>query len=131
MIVRSTQVMLHVLHASQCSCMLHVSLQPSFAREKAYNEKAPQQNVIKCVDMKKTVFCQVFTYPYSRWHFYWTDWMPNTIMAQGLDSTGTNNLTRLVAQCAHVLYHKAQLRDLNWSTSTSFSIPDTMLSLHN
>ena len=28
-------------------------------------------------------------------------------------STGTNNLTRLVAQCARVLYHKAQLWDLN------------------
>ena len=32
---------------------------------KAYNEKAPQQNVIKCLDMKKIIFCQVFTYPYS------------------------------------------------------------------
>ena len=35
------------------------------------------------------------------------------IMAQGLESPGTNNLIHLVAQCAHVLYHKAQLRDLN------------------
>ena len=34
-------------------------------------------------------------------------------MAQGLDSTGSNNLTRVVAQCTRVLYHKAQLRDLN------------------
>ena len=34
-------------------------------------------------------------------------------MAQGLDSTNTKNLTCLVAQCARVLYHKAQLRDLN------------------
>ena len=34
-------------------------------------------------------------------------------MAQGLDSTDTNNLTHLVAQGARVLYHKAQLRDLN------------------
>ena len=57
--------------------------------------------------------------------------MPNMIMAQGLDSTGTNDLTCLVAQCAHVLYHKAQLRDLNWGTSASFSIADTTLSLHN
>ena len=41
---------------------------------------------------------------YSRWLFYRTNWMPNMIiMAQGLNSTGTNNLTRLVAQCAFVL----------------------------
>ena len=53
--------------------------------------------------------------------------MPNTIMAQDLDSTGTNNLTHLVAQCAHVLYHKVQLRDLNWDTGTPFLIADTML----
>ena len=33
-------------------------------RIKAYNEKAPQQNVIKCVDTK-IIFCQVLTYPYS------------------------------------------------------------------
>ena len=38
---------------------------------------------------------------------------PTTIMATGLDSTGTNNFTGLVAQCTRVLYHKAQLRDLN------------------
>ena len=53
------------------------------------------------------------TYLSSRWHFYQTNCMPNTIMTQGLDSTGTNNLTRLVAQCVCVLYHKAQLRELN------------------
>ena len=34
-------------------------------------------------------------------------------MAQGLDSTGINNLTCLVAQCVRVFYHKTQLRDLN------------------
>ena len=56
--------------------------------------------------------------------------MPSMIMAQGLDSTGTNNLTRLVAQCACVLY-KLQLRELNWGTSASFPIGDMMLSLHN
>ena len=31
-------------------------------RIKAYNEKAPQQNVIKCMDTKKMIFCLVFTY---------------------------------------------------------------------
>ena len=29
-------------------------------------------------------------------------------MAQGLDSTGTNNLTHLVAQCAHVSLYVLQ-----------------------
>ena len=33
--------------------------------------------------------------------------MPRAIMAQGIDSTDTNNLTRLVAQCEHMLHHKA------------------------
>ena len=60
-------------------------------RIKAYNEKAFQQNMIKCMDMKKIIFCQVFTYPgYSRCE---PAEVPNTIMAQGLGSTGTNNLT--------------------------------------
>ena len=36
--------------------------------------------------------------------------MPNTIMAQGLDSTSTNNLTSPVTQCARVLHHKAYLK---------------------
>ena len=49
-------------------------------------------------------------------------------MAQGLDSTGINSLTRLVAQSARVLYYKA---DLNWGAGVSFSIADTMLYLHN
>ena len=54
-------------------------------------------------------------------------------MVQGLDSTGTNNVTRLVAHWACVLYHKAQLRDLNWGAgaSASFLIANMMLSLHN
>ena len=39
------------------------------------------------------------------------------------------NLICLVAQYVRVLYHKAQLRDLNWSTGAPFSIADTMLSL--
>ena len=34
-------------------------------RIKAYNEKALHQNMIKQVDIKKIIFCQVFTYPYS------------------------------------------------------------------
>ena len=86
-------------------------------RIKAYNEKAPPAKCDKTRGHEKIVFCQVFTYPYSRWHFHWINWMPNMIMAQGLDSTGTNNLTRLVAQCAHVLYHKAQgLKLRHWCT---------------
>ena len=32
---------------------------------KAYNKKAPQQNVIKHMDTKKIIFYQIFTYPYS------------------------------------------------------------------
>ena len=76
-------------------------------RIKAYNTTAPQQNVIKCVNTKKIIFCQLFPYPYSRWNFHQTNWIPNTTMAQGLDSTSTNNLTCLEAQCARVLYHKA------------------------
>ena len=51
-------------------------------------------------------------------------------MALGLDSTGTNNLICLVAQCVRVLYHKVQLKDLNWVTNEPFSIAGTMLSLH-
>ena len=113
-------------HASNASCAAHESvflcatckLTAVFCqrRIKAYNKKAPQQNMIKCVDMRKIIFCQVFTYPYSRWHFYQTNWMPNTIMAQDLGSIDANNLTRLVAQCACMLYHKVQLMDLNWGT---------------
>ena len=72
-------------------------------RIKAKNEKAPQQNVIKCMGTKKIIFCQVFTYQHSRWRFHQTSWMPNMIKAQGLGSTGTNNLTCLVAQW-HVCY---------------------------
>ena len=53
-------------------------------------------------------FCQVFTYPYSN-----PLWMPNTIIPQGLDSTRTNNLTRLVTQCACILYQIVHIRDLN------------------
>ena len=51
--------------------------------------------------------------------------MPNTILAQGLDSTGTNNVTRLIAQYTRVLYHKVQLRDLNWGAGAPFLIADT------
>ena len=117
-----TRIIIHVMHdsnkhASNASCAARESfflcdackLTAVFCqrRIKAYNEKASQQNMIKRVDTK--IFCQVFTYPYSRWHFHRINWMTNTIMAQGLDSTGTNNLTCLVAQCTHVLYHKAQL----------------------
>ena len=97
-------------HASNASCAAHdlvflcaaYKLTAIFCQRmiKAYNEKAPQQNVIKYMDTKKIIFCQVFTYPYFyRWHLYWTNWMPNTIIAQGLDSIDTNNLTHLVAQC--------------------------------
>ena len=100
-------------------------------RIKAYNKKAPQQNVIKCVDTKKIIFCQVFMYPYSTWHFHRTNWMPNTIMAQGLDSTGTNDLTCLVAQCARVITQSAikglQLR--RWRTI--LDCIHNALSLHN
>ena len=35
-------------------------------RIKIYNEKAPQQNIIKHMDTKKIIFCQVFVYPYSK-----------------------------------------------------------------
>ena len=127
-------------HASNASCDTHESVFLYAAckltvvfcqrRIKACNEKAPQQNVIKCINTKKIIFCQVFTYPYSRWCFHRTNWMPSAIMAQGLDSTGTNYLTRLVAQCTHVLYHKAQLRNLhlNWGIGAPFLIADTMLS---
>ena len=52
-------------------------------------------------------------------------------MAQGLDSTSTNNLTHLVKQCAHMLYHKVDISELSWGTSASSSIADKMLSLHN
>ena len=84
--------------------------------------------------MKKIILCQVFTYPYS--NPLWVTFSLNQLnakhdKAQGLDSTGTNNLARLVAQCACVLYHKAHIRDLNWGTSASCSIADKMRSLHN
>ena len=45
-------------------------------------------------------------------------------MAQGSDSTGTNNLTGLVTLCACVLYHKAHIRNLNWGASASCLIAD-------
>ena len=144
--VRCTRLIIHVMHdskkhASNALCAARKSVFLCAAckltavfcqrRIKAYKEKAPQQKMIKRVDTKKIIFCQVSTYPYSRWHFHRTNRMPNTIMAQGLGITGTNNLTRLVAQCARVLHHKAQLRGLNWGTGAPFSIADMMFSLHN
>ena len=119
-----TRVSLHV-----CCMQVNSRLLPE--KDQDIQRNSTPQNVIKHVNTKKIIFCQVSTYPYSRQHFHWTNWMPNMIMAQGLNSTGTNNLTRLVAQCTRVLYHKVQLRDLNWGAGTPFSIADTMLSLHN
>ena len=101
-------------------------------RIKTYNEKHPmRQNVIKLVTRGhvENSICQVFTYSSTRWHFHRTNCMPNIIM-KGLDSTGTNNLTYLAAQCTRVLYHKAQLKDLNWGAGTPFSMADTTVSLH-
>ena len=137
--VRCMRVIIRVLHiskkhASNALCPARESVFLCAACKltvifcQAYNKKAPQQNMIECMDTKKS---QVFTYPYFRWHFYWTNWMPNMITAQGLDSTGINNLTHLVAQCTRVLCHKAQLRDLNWGTNTPFLIAYTTFSLHN
>ena len=113
-------------HASNASCAARKSvflcatckLTAVFCHRRI--KACTQQNMIKRLDTKKIILCQVFTCPYSRWHFHWTNWMPNMIMAQ----------TRLVAQRACVLYHKAQLRDLNKSTGAPFLIADTMLSLH-
>ena len=127
--VHCTWVILRVLHdskdhVSNASCTAHESVFLCAACRltairsqwsiKAYDKKAPQQSGINHVGMKKIIFCQVFmswfTYPYSNplWMiFYWTNWMPNTIMAQGLDITGNNNLTRLVTQCAHVISQSA------------------------
>ena len=143
--VRCTRVIICVMHdskkhASNVLCAAHKAvflcaackLKPSFAREGSRHTK--KKHPAKCDKMcehEEMIFCQAFTYPYYRWHFHRTNWMPNTIMAHGLDSTGTNNLTRLVAQCTHVLFHKAQLRDLNWSAGAPFSIVDTTLSLHS
>ena len=144
--VHCTWVILHVLHnskkhASNASCAAHESVFLCAACKltaifcqwsiKAYNKIALQQSMIKCVDTKKIIFCQVFMYPHSNpfWMtFYQTNWMPNTIMAQGLDSTGISNLTCLITQCTCVLYHKAHL---NWGTSASFSIANMTCSLHN
>ena len=105
--MRCMRVIIHVMHnskkhTSNALCAAHESVFLCAAckliamfcprRIKAYNEKSAQQNMIKCVDIKKIIFCQVLTYPYTRWRFHWTIWMPNMIMAQGLDSTRTNNL---------------------------------------
>ena len=101
-------------------------------RIKAYNKMARYQNVIKHMDTKKIAFCQVFAYSYSNllWMtLYQTNWMPNMVMAQGLDSTSTN-LTHAVTQCTHE-QHKVHIRCLNWGTSTSSLIVDKMHSLHN
>ena len=57
--------------------------------------------------------------------------MLNTIMAQDSDSTGTNNFTHLITQCASVLHHKAHIKHLNKGASTSSSIVDKTHYLHN
>ena len=74
--VRCTQVIIRVMHnsnkhTSNASCTARKSVFLCAAckltavfcqrRIKSYNEKAPQQNVIKRIDTKKTIFCQVFT----------------------------------------------------------------------
>ena len=54
---------LHVLHASQHSHVLHVRTAILCQiRTKAYNGIACKQNMIKFVDMQKIVFCQIYTY---------------------------------------------------------------------
>ena len=108
-----TQVIIRVLHDSkkQMSNALSSARESIFLcalwkltaiicqrRIKAYNVKAPQQNMIKHVDTKKKYSVKYLRTPipfHYRWHFYWTNWTLNNIMimAQGLDSTGTTNLT--------------------------------------
>ena len=78
--IRCMQVIICVLHnskkhASNALCATHESVFLCVARKlidifcqrriKVYNEKAPQQNVIKHLDTNKMIFCKVFTYPYS------------------------------------------------------------------
>ena len=53
------------------------------------------------------------------------------IMAQGLDSMSTNNLTHPVTQCTHVLHHEVQTRNLNQGASASSLIVGKTHSLHN
>ena len=114
--VHCTQAILRVLDDSKkhvrnvlcAACKLTAIL--CQRRTKAYNEMARYKNVIKHVDTKKIVLCQVFT------HSPLDDIVSNQMDAkhdtQGLDSTSTNNLTRPVTQCARVLYHKASIRSL-------------------
>ena len=106
MIARSTRVMLHVLHTNQIPCVLHASEQSSFAWEGSrHTTKSTPAKRDKMYGHEEN---NVYSIPiHSRWR---TSWMPSAIMVQGLDDTATNNLTHLVAQCAHVLYHKLQLK---------------------
>ena len=78
--VRCMQVIICVMHDSKkhVSNALCAAHEPVFlcaacklttlaifcqTRIKAYNEKTPQQSMIKHVNTKKIIFCQVFTYP--------------------------------------------------------------------
>ena len=65
-------------------------------------QMALKQNVIKCVDMQKIVFCQVCLRTPLRMTLYRITWMPNMMMAKDLDSMNTNNLPCIVTQCACV-----------------------------
>ena len=64
--------------------------------------------------LEKLAFCQVFMYSLDsnplQMTLHQTNCMPNTIMAQGLDSMSTNNLLRSVTQYSRVLYHRAHIR---------------------
>ena len=78
---------------------------------KANKWNGMQANVIKCVDMQKIAFSQVFMCPYSnplRMTMYCTTWILNTIMVQDLDSMSPNKLTCFVHN-AHVLHNKAHI----------------------
>ena len=116
--------------ASQQSMITHVDTKKIIANTSMYL-RTPMQSTIKRVDTKKIIIQVRIYVPLS--NPLWSDilsnqLMPNTIMAQGLYSTGTNNLIHLVTQCACVLCHKAHL---NWGANTLFSIANTMCSLHN
>ena len=82
--VQCTRVIIYVphdskKHTSNASCAARESvflcaacrLTGIFCQRsiKAYSKKAPQKNVIKRMATKKIIFCQVFAYPYSGWHF--------------------------------------------------------------
>ena len=114
-ILHSSYRIFHTLQASNTLCAAHKSVflcaacnnsSPLSEKDQGIQQNSMLVNMIKHVYTNSVKYM----YPYSSplWMtLHWTNWMPNTIIAESLDSTSLIILyTSLVTQCARVLYHK-------------------------